>query len=132
MSPRFSDNVPSYTMYNNVATISPTPAQPHWEPGPRAPVGAPWWQIGPQRPLLIVKGNDRVDLALTKRFSGFDSPLVLVPSHTKMVVVNACMPLSMKFEPQNITGQPGISIIRLECGGGGGGQSMWAYETLSQ
>ena len=42
-------------------------------------------------------------------FCGFDSPLVLgpvIPKTLKMVVVSACMVLSMKYEPQNITGQP--------------------------
>ena len=34
-------------------------------------------------PLLIVKGNDRGHQALTKRFHGLDSWLVLGPSHNK-------------------------------------------------
>ena len=64
--------------------------------GVGAPDGAPWWRIGPQKPLLIIKGDYRGDPALTKRFYGFDSQLVLgpvIPKTLKMVVVaakNAC------------------------------------------
>ena len=63
-----------------------------------APDGAPWRRIGPQLPLLIVKGDDRGDPALTKRFFGFDSRLLLgpvIPKMLKMGVVPACMVLRM-------------------------------------
>ena len=65
-------------------------------------------------PLLIVKGNDRGDPALTKWFYWFNSRLVLVPvipKKLKMGVVSACMVLRMKEGPRNITGRPGVSIM---------------------
>ena len=49
-----------------------------------------------------VKGDDRRDLAPTKRFCGFDSRLVLgpvIPKTLKMGVVSACMVLMMKWGP---------------------------------
>ena len=49
--------------------------QPRGDPG----WGAPWWKIGPQYPLLIVKGDGRGYLALTKWFYGFDSLLFFSP-----------------------------------------------------
>ena len=60
------------------------------------------------------KGNDRGDLALTKRFCGLDSRLVLgpvIPKTLKIGVVPACLVLMMKWGPQNITGRPGVSIM---------------------
>ena len=58
-------------------------------------------------PLLIVKGDDRGDLAPTQRFCGFDSRLVLgpvIPKTLKMGVVPACMVLMMKWGPRNMKG----------------------------
>ena len=65
-------------------------------------------------PLLIVKGDDRGDPALNKRICGFDSRLLLgpvKPKTLKMGVVPACMVLKIKWEPRNITGWPGVSIM---------------------
>ena len=56
----------------------------------------------------------RGDPALTKRFYGFDSRLVLdpvIPKMLKMGVVPARMVLMMKWGPRNITGRPGVSIM---------------------
>ena len=53
----------------------------------------------PSETLLIVKGDDRGDPALTKRICGFASLLVLgpvIPKTLKMGVVPACMVLRMK------------------------------------
>ena len=64
--------------------------------------------------LLIVKGDDRGDPALTKRICGFDSWLVLgpvIPKTFKFGVVPLCMVLTIKDGPQKITGRPGVSII---------------------
>ena len=64
--------------------------------------------------MLIVKGDDRGDPALTKRTRGFDSRLVLgpvIPKVLKMAVVPACLVLTMKEGPQNITGRPSVSIM---------------------
>ena len=68
---------------------------------------------------MIIKGDDRGDLALTKRFCGFDSQLMLGPFIAKTLkigVVPACMVLRMKWVPRNIskhfkTGRPGVSIM---------------------
>ena len=52
-----------------------------------------------QYPLLIMKGDDRGDQALTKRCGGYDSQLVLgpvIPKTFKMVVVPACMVFRIK------------------------------------
>ena len=52
--------------------------------------------------------------ALTKRICGFDSRLLLGPvilKKLKMGVVPACMVLTMKLGPRNITSQPGVSIL---------------------
>ena len=60
------------------------------------------------------KRRHRRDPALTKRFCGFDSRLVLgpvIPKTLRMGVVPACMVLMMKWVPRNITGRPGISIM---------------------
>ena len=49
--------------------------------------------------VLIIKGDNRGDPALTKRIWGFDSRLVLgpvIPKTLKMVVVPACIVLRMK------------------------------------
>ena len=49
--------------------------------------------------MLIVKGDNRGDPALTKRFHGFNSRLLLgpvIPRTLKMGVVPACMVLMMK------------------------------------
>ena len=75
-----------------------------------------WWQIGPQAqlPLLIVKGEDRGDTALTKskKLYGIDSQLVLDPGHTKDVKnVPTCIVLRMKLEPRHITARPSVSIM---------------------
>ena len=46
-----------------------------------------------------VKGDDREDLAPSKRFCGFDSRFVLgpvIPNTLKMGVISACMVLMMK------------------------------------
>ena len=53
------------------------------------------------------------DLALTKRFCGSDSWLVLGPviPKTLLGVVPACMVLMMKWGPRNITGLPSVSIM---------------------
>ena len=62
----------------------------------------------------MVKGDDRGDPALTKRFCGFDSRLVLGPvilNNFEMGVVSSCMVLTMKEGPRNITGRPGVSIM---------------------
>ena len=48
--------------------------------GAGAPDGPPLLQIGPQKPLLIIKGGDRGT-------DGFESRLVLGPGHTNVVVV---------------------------------------------
>ena len=58
--------------------------------------------------MLIVKGDDRGDLAQTKRFWGYDSRLVLgpvIPKTLKMGVIPACMVLINKWGPRNITGR---------------------------
>ena len=68
----------------------------------------------PSVALLIVKGDDRGDSALTKWFYGFNFRLVLgpvIPKTLKMGVVPACMVLRMKKGPQNITDRPGVSIM---------------------
>ena len=49
--------------------------------------------------MLIVKGDDRGDPALTKGFYEFNSKLVqgpVIPKTLKMVVVPACMVLRMR------------------------------------
>ena len=54
------------------------------------------------------------DPALTKRFCGFDSRLLLgpvIPKTLKMGVIPFCMVLRMKWGPRNITGWPGVSIM---------------------
>ena len=64
--------------------------------------------------MLIVKGDDRGDLALTKRFFWFDSWLMLgplIPKTVKVGVVSSCKVLTMKWGPRNITGQPDVSIM---------------------
>ena len=60
-----------------------------------------------------MKGDDRGDPALTKGFNGFNSWMMMGPqgSYQRLVAVGACMPLSMKYEMRNITGQPGVSIM---------------------
>ena len=51
----------------------------------------------PSVALLIVKGDNRGDSALTKRFYGFNSRLVLGPVIPKTLkMVPACMVLRMK------------------------------------
>ena len=58
--------------------------------------------------------QDRGDPALTKRICVFDSRLLLdpvIPKTLKMGVVPACMVLTMKWGPRNITGRPGVSIM---------------------
>ena len=40
--------------------------------------------------------------------NGFNT---VIPKTLKMLVVPACVPLSMKYEPRNMTGQPGVSIM---------------------
>ena len=50
-----------------------------WSSGVGPPDGAPWWQIGPQEPVPILKGDNRGGL----RFYGFNFRLVLGPCHTK-------------------------------------------------
>ena len=63
-----------------------------WESAVGAPDGALWWQIGPQKPLLVAKGDfGWGDPAQTKRFYGFNSRLVLplLGSYQEMVVVAA-------------------------------------------
>ena len=63
--------------------------------------------------VLIVKGDNRGDPELTKRICGFHSRLVLgpvIPQTLKMGVVPACMVLTMKLGPRNLTGWPGVSI----------------------
>ena len=54
---------------------------------------------GPSVAPADLKGDDRGDPALTKWFYGFHSQLVLgtvIPKTFKMVVVPACIVLSMK------------------------------------
>ena len=71
-------------------------------------------RIGPQKSLLIVKGDERGDLAPTKRFCGFDSRWVLgpvIPKTLKIGVIPVCMVLMMKWGPRNITGWPSVSIM---------------------
>ena len=49
----------------------------------------------------------------------------VIPKTFKMVMVPACMELSMKEEPRYITGRPGVSIMRL----GGLAYLAWAAMT---
>ena len=68
----------------------------------------------PSVALLIVKGDNRGDPALTKRICGVDSQLVLgpvIPKTLKMGVVPTCMVLTMRWGPRNMTGWPGVSIM---------------------
>ena len=83
----------------------------------------------PSVALLIVKGDDRGDPALTKRFYGFDSRLVLGQSHTKDVENGSGPCLHGTQHEVGIMKHNWWAWFQYSVTGW---VSVWAYDTLSQ